>query len=97
MGALDLNTKIVMQDGKMFVGRSQDCSPIAEDAKRRHNAGEYGSSDMKHAARIPNVIIEQYMNENGVSFAEVLGNPQHMKRIVEDPKNSAFRIWKGRL
>jgi len=97
MGALELSTTFAEQDGKLFISRAQDCTPIAEDAKRRHNAGEFGTGDMRHAARIPNVVIEQYMNDNGVSFAEVMCNPQHMKRIVEDPKNSAFRIWKGRL
>lgn len=97
MGIIDLSTQFVEQDGKLFIGRTQDCTPIAEDAKRRHNAGLTGSADMKHAARIPNVIIEKYMNDHGVTFDEVLGNPQHMKRIVEDPANDAFRIWKGRL
>lgn len=96
-GVIDITTKIAEQDGKLFVGRTQNCVPIAEDAKRRHNAGQFGSSEMRHAARIPNVIIEKYMNDNGVTFEDVMSNPQHIKRIVEDPANDAFRIWKGKL
>lgn len=94
---IDLSTTFKEQDGRLFIGRSQDCTAIAEDAKRRHNAGEHGSSEMKHAARLPNIIIEKYMNDHGVSFAEVMANPVHIKRMVEDPDNAAFRIWKGRI
>jgi len=52
---------------------------------------------VKHAARIPLVIVEAYCNTNNVSFADVMTDRAHMKRIVEDPANAAFRIWKGRL
>lgn len=97
MSALDLATKIVVQDDKMFVGRSQDCTPIAEFAKRQHNAGFHGSSEMRHAAKIPNVIIEQYCNDRQLLYSEVMRDPVHIKRICNDPKNAAFRIWKGAL
>lgn len=97
MGGFGVSTRFVEQEGRLIISQTQDCTPIAEDAKRRHNEGLHGSSEMRHAARIPNVIIEKYMNEHGVSFAEVIGNEQHMKRILEDPDNSMFRIWKGRI
>jgi hypothetical protein len=97
MGALDLATRIVVQDDCMFVGRSQDCTPIAEFAKRQHNAGFHGSSEMRHAAKIPNIVIEQYCNDNNLQYSEVMGDPVHMRRICNDPKNAAFRIWPGKL
>ena len=91
-------TRIIMHsDDHQTIVRSQDCTPIAEYAKRQNNAGFYGTSEMKHATRIPNVIIEKYCIENGVSFADCLADPIHSKRIVENPDNAAFRIWKGRL
>lgn len=96
-GVIDVSTTFKEQDGRLFIGRSQDCTPIAEDAKRRHNEGRHGSSEMKHAARIPNVVIEAYCNETGVSFEQFMADPAHIKRVVEDPKNDAFRIWKGKL
>ena len=96
-GLIDVSTTFKEQDGRLFIGRTQDCTAIAEDAKRRHNAGEFGSSEVKHAARLPNIVIEAYMNETGVSFEEVMGSEVHIKRIVQDPKNDAFRIWKGAL
>ncbi len=95
--AEDVATRIVIADDRMHIQRTQDCTPIAERAKAMQNEGLHGSSEMRLAATIPNVIIEKYMNENGVSFAEVIGDPVHMRRIVNDPANAMFRVWPGRI
>lgn len=95
--ALDLHTKFAMQDGKMFVGRSQDCTAIAEYAKARQREGHHGSSEMRFAASLPLVIVEKYCNENNITFAEFMGDRAHIKRICNHPDNAAFRIWPGRL
>lgn len=92
-----LTTSFAEHDGKVFIGQSQDCTPIAERAKALHNVGAFGSSEMKHAAEIPEVILNKYMNEHGVSYAELMSNPVHIKRICNDPDNKMFRIWPGRL
>ena len=92
-----VSTKIKIDDGKMFIGRSQDCTPIAEYAKAMHNAGNHGSSEMRHAAKIPLIIIEKYMNDNGVTFQEVMNDQSHLRKIVNDPDNKMFRIWPGRI
>jgi deoxyribodipyrimidine photolyase len=92
-----LRTSFAEYDGKLIIAQSQDCTPIAEYAKQQQAIGNVGSADMRHAAKIPNVIIEKYCNEHGVTFAEVMRNPVHMKRICNDPANAAFRIWKGKL
>lgn len=92
-----LHTSFHEQDGRLIIANSQDCTPIADYAKAQHNAGYHGSSEVKHAARIPLVIAEAYCNTNGVTFAELMTDTKHMKRLVEDPANAAFRIWKGRL
>lgn len=93
----ELSTHVGELDGKLVIAQSQDCTGIAEWAKVQQNAGLHGSSEMRHAARIPDVIINAYMNETGVTFAELMRDPVHMKRICNDPKNAAFRIWKGAL
>jgi hypothetical protein len=92
-----LGTKWHQHDGKLTVERVQNCTAIAEHTKRLHNEGYHGSSDMKHAASIPLVIIEKYCNEQGVSFEEFMGDETHIKRVVEHPDNAMFRVWKGRL
>ena len=94
---MSLITTIHEQGDRLIIANSQDCTPIAEYAKAQHNAGYHGSSEVKHAARIPLVIVEKYCNDNGVKFADVMTDRAHMKRIVEDPANAHFRIWKGAL
>lgn len=97
MAAAEVQTRITIHGDGDFqtFNRIQDCNDIADDAKARHNLGFHGSSEMKHAARIPLVIIEKYCNDNGVSFADCIADPAHARRIVQDPKNGMFRIWKG--
>lgn len=96
-GFTGLARGIVDEDGRTIFSTSQDCTAIAEYAKAQHNEGNFGSSEMRHAARIPNVIVEKYCNDNGVSFEAFMADPVHIKRLVENPDNSMFRIWKGRL
>lgn len=97
MDALDIGTKFHMHDGAMTVQRTQDCTPIAEFAKGLQNAGMHGSSEMKHAARIPYVIIEKYCNDNGILFSEFMQNKEHIKRVLNDHSLAAFRIWPGKV
>lgn len=84
-------------DGSLTVSRSQDCTAIAEHCKAQHNAGAFGSSEVKHAASIPLILVEKYCNEQGINLHELLNNPAHIRRVVMNPDNSAFRIWKGRI
>ncbi|QJP10458.1 hypothetical protein [Pseudomonas multiresinivorans] len=95
MDALDLDTKFHFHDGKMTVERTQDCTPIAEFTKAKHNAGIYGDSEMKHAARIPYVMIEHYCNKHDITFHEWCANKEHIKRMLNDPDLKAFRVWPG--
>jgi hypothetical protein len=83
------------EDGKTIFERVQDCEPIMEQAKALHNEGLHGSSEMKHAAKIPFVIVERYCNDNGITFSEFCNGQDHIRRILNDPSLSAFRIYKG--
>lgn len=92
---MTLSTNFATEEGRLIIARSQDCTPIAEYAKAQHNAGFHGSSEVKHAARIPNVIVEKYCNEQRITFEQFMGDPVHIRRVVQNPDNDAFRIWKG--
>ena len=94
---MTISTTIADQDGRTIIARTQDCTAIAEYAKAHHNEGNFGSKDVKHVARIPNVIVEAYCNDNGVTFEAFMADPAHIKRLVQDPKNAAFRIWPGAI
>jgi len=43
------------------------------------------------------VLVEKYCNDNGITFRDFLRDPAHARRMVQDPANDAFRIWKGAL
>lgn len=79
------------------IERVQDVEPILNDCIERHNAGMHGSGDMRHAARIPNVLIEDYLNRHRISFDEFMNNDEHIRNLLNDPALSHFRIWKGRI
>lgn len=90
-----VQTHMGMQGADLITGTTQDCTPILDDAKGRHNAGFHGTSEMKHAARLPNVVVERYCNEQGIEFSECMQNPVHFKRMLNDPALAGFRIWTG--
>jgi hypothetical protein len=93
----DMRTSLDLVEGALVVRNVQQCTPIAEHAQRLHNEGFHGSSDMKHAAEIPSVFVEDYCQRNGITFEEFIRNKEHVKRLCNDPAVSHFRIWKGRL
>lgn len=94
----DISTRIHNAgNGNIAFERVQDCTPFVEDAKARHNEGHHGSSEMRHAARIPFVVVERYCNDHNITFEEFMKNREHVKRLLNDPALSAFRIWKGQV
>jgi hypothetical protein len=92
---MEMHSTIHSQDDLMIVKSMQDVQPIMEDCKQRVEAGATGSSELKHAAQIPMVIIENYMNRLGISFNEFLHNKEHVRTMLNDKSLEAFRIWKG--
>jgi hypothetical protein len=74
-----------------------DLQAVADDCAGRRGVGATGSSDMKHVARVPAFIVQKYLNDNGVSYAEFMRDPRHADRMLADPALKAFRIWEGRV
>lgn len=96
-GFAGTKTVIALEDGNLVTGTVQDCTPIAEYAKARHNEGLTGSSDMRLAASVPFVVIEDYLNRNNITLDQFTKDQSHIKRLLSDPALEHFRIWKGRL
>lgn len=92
---MEIGTRIHTHGDGVTFERVQDCTPILEHATALSNEGVHGSGEMKHAARIPFVIVEKYINDHGISFAEFMGNREHVKRMLNDPSLAGFRVWKG--
>lgn len=54
-------TALFAQDGKVIERRTQDVEPVLQYAADLRAVGATGSSEMKHAARIPFALIENYL------------------------------------
>lgn len=96
----DLGTKIHMHNdgqGGMTIERVQDCTAIAEYAKKQQTEGITGTSEIKLAARLPLIIVERYINDNGITMSEFMRNKEHIRRMVNDPDLAYFRVWNGKI
>ena len=91
----DVESYIAEEDGRVITGTVQDMTPYAERAKALHNAGEYGTKDLRHLASLPFAAIETYCNVNGIDYQEWSTNPAHIKRMLQDPALADFRVHKG--
>lgn len=92
-----VSTVMHEEDGKTIFERVQDCTPIAEKTKAMHNEGLHGSSEMKLAASLPFVLVERYCNDNAITFSEFCNGQEHIKRMLNDPSLSHFRVWPGKV
>lgn len=84
-------------DDGFVIHRSQNVAGIVDYAKARHNEGHHGFSDFKLAAVVPEIVVEHYCLTHGVSPREFAANPEHMKRIVNDPAFADLRVAPGRI
>ena len=84
-------------DGGLVVQRRQLVGDHVDYCKARANEGLHGFPDFKLKASIPAVVVEHYCAINGITLREFLGNPEHAKRIVNDPAFADLRIAPGRM
>jgi hypothetical protein len=77
--------------------RIDDLKTVADHCAGLRGIGATGSSDFKHVARIPAFIVQRYINDNGITFAEFMREPKHADRMLADPALKSFRVWEGRV
>lgn len=70
-----------------------DLRAVADHCKARQNEGLTGSKDMPALAEFPAEIVEKYIADNGITFAEWMGDPSHVRRMLRDPALAHFRIY----
>ena len=93
----DLKTVVAVEDGNLITGSVQDCTPYLENAARMRVDGGKKDKDMWHAASYPAVVVETYCNQAGITFSEFMQNKVHVRRMMQDPDLSKFRIFEGRV
>ena len=91
----EMRTQISLAGDTLVIANQQDVGVILDEVARlRHGSGD---SEMQHVGRIPHVVVEQYLIDNGINFEEFCGSQDHIKRILNDPDNKLLRIKEGRV
>lgn len=86
-----------LHEAHIYEANMDDLYAVADHCKALQSAGQTGDSEMRALMTVPAIIVQQYMNEKGVSYAEFMRNPEHARRMMNDPALSAFRIHRGRV
>jgi len=94
-----METKFHTVDDNLVIETRQDVAPILEAVKRKKEilADKPVDGLGYFVGTIPEVVVEQYMREFGVTYAEMIGNDVHVQRILNNPDYSKFRVWEGRI
>lgn len=93
---MSIHRNVKINGGLVHVSSSQDVTAAMDEAKARSNEGLHGSSEMRHAAQLPMILVDKYCHDNGITFEEWMHNPEHVRVMLNDPSLSHFRVWKGR-
>ena len=82
---------------RIVIVQSQDVAAIVDDCKARSNEGFHENGVGKHVARVPNVVVEHYLNVHGITLREFMADDTHIRRLVNDPAFADLRIWQGTI
>ena len=80
-----MKRKLIHDDGgvrDLIYVDMAELNGIADYCKARQNEGLTGP------------LIEKYLNDTGITFAEWMKNPVHVRRMLRDPALAHFRINK---
>lgn len=84
-------------DGSLTVSAVEDVSGVIETCKSLQSVGLVGSNEMKHAAALPRVVVEDWCQKRGITFADWMRDNKFVREMLNDPNLSSFRIWKGQV
>jgi hypothetical protein len=76
------------EKGKTYVRRIDDVEDVLENNKRLQNEAQNTKGGWHHIAEIPAIIIEKWINEDGVTYQEIMspgGFESIVKRKLRDP------------
>lgn len=79
--------------------RMSDIQKVADHSKAMSNSNltENAHGEKLVASVHPAIVIE-WLNRKGLTMAEFMsGSTDLAKQFLEDPSNSHFRIWKGKI
>lgn len=89
-------TGLATQDGTVYHQESQDVDPVLQHAKYLRETGQTGDGEMRHAAKIPWVVSENWRKARGISFHEMMTNKAIASQFLNSEEARPYRIWQGK-
>ena len=84
--------------GKIAIERVQDVEDIIERNKALQNEPQDTSTGFHHIAAVPNIFIEKYCSERGVSYRELMQDFDNVIiRMCRDPDYAWLRTTNKRF
>jgi hypothetical protein len=74
----------------------EDLDTLATHCREAGENQQHGT-DMKLAARVDGAVIMDWCNKRGIAWDVFMRDSSLQKKFLDDPHNSAFRVWKGRI
>lgn len=87
-------------DGKFYHEMKQDIEPCLKRVREMcldggSDAGKNKSRDFYHAMHVEPIVIYAWLNKRGLTMKDFKNDV--LDQFIDDPDNSAFRIWKGKV
>jgi hypothetical protein len=89
---IDSDTAVLVKEYK-----HSDIQKVAEYAKECHNSGIHGTKEDKVVASVHPAVIMAWIEKRGITMHQFMSEPKIAIQFLEDPDNSSFRIWKGKI
>lgn len=88
-------TSFTAEDDKIVIQHTSRFDDLVDLAKAMSNEGIHGSHEMKLMGIYPPHMPEVCCNAWGITWEEFWSDPQWIKKMLNDPMFSDFRINKG--
>lgn len=89
------HTASSLVDGKVVMNRFSDVEPALDLLSGMRQITDGKGKQFWWIGEIPNVIVEKYLNENGVTYQDFLADSTHARRILQNPDYKKFRVFEG--
>lgn len=91
-------TRFHEADGKVAIETIVDVQPALDLAHTFRTVGDhYTPMGDKFLGFVPVEVLAKWARARGVTYARLIGDRELMKRFMNDPENSKFRVAGGRV
>lgn len=81
--------------GDLTVIETHDPNPVLDSVAALKSAGMTGNSDKRHVGRVPFFLLEQWLQEAGVSFDDSAAVREVLNRKLLSGEFNNLRPWEG--